>query len=103
MGGRFRFRQEPGRHSGVDGKESPGAGGRREEADHVPSDVEHRDRLHVISTAWSGWTFVVPGTNNQLEARYGGHYEDTVAGERALQIAAARGVQLPFSDPTAIK
>jgi hypothetical protein len=45
----------------------------------------------------------VPGTNNQLEARYGGHYEDTVAGERALQIAAARGVQLPFSDPTAIK
>jgi len=56
-------------------------------------------------TAWSRWTFVVPGPNDQPEAMHSGHYEDTLVRENGKWRFQRRMTynDIPYLDPPATK
>jgi len=56
-------------------------------------------------TAWSRWTFVVPGANDQPEAMHSGHYEDTLVRENGQWRFQRRVTynDIPYLEPPSTK
>ncbi len=56
-------------------------------------------------TAWSRWTFVVPGANDQPEAMHSGHYEDALIRENGQWKFQRRVTfnDIPYLEPPSTK
>jgi SnoaL-like domain len=102
MGRWFRFGEGSGRHPGLHGKKHPWA----QSGEHCHVLTNFVIAVHGDSaTAWSRWTFVVPGPDKRPVMAQGGHYDDSLVREHGHWKFKQRvaSVDIPAMVPTAEK